>query len=149
MIVADPRFGEPASPVAVASRAGEAWRRRSRGGEPSTVYFAPLAATAQEGRAIKKLFPEATLLTGQRATKAALQRMDAPRMLHIASHGFFLRKEEDGAEDPLLRSGSGARGREPDGQCEWRRRSDGARGVRLEPVGNKARDAVGLRHGPW
>ena len=104
VIVADPRFGEPASPVAVASRAGEAWRRRSRGGEPSTVYFAPLAATAQEGRAIKKLFPEATLLTGQRATKAALQRMDAPRMLHIASHGFFLGKK-DGAEDPLLRSG--------------------------------------------
>jgi CHAT domain-containing protein len=57
----------------------------------STVYFAPLANTAEEARAIKGLFPEAILLTGSRATKTALERVDAPRMLHIASHGFFLK----------------------------------------------------------
>ena len=69
--------------------------------------------TAGGGRAIKTLFPEATLFTGRRATKAALQRAEAPRMLHIASHGFFLR-EAAGAQaqpatanpaNPLLRSG--------------------------------------------
>jgi len=71
----------------------------------SAVYFAPLAATADEARAIKRLFPEATLFTGQRATKAALLRVEAPRMLHIASHGFFVQDTRVNVENPLLRSG--------------------------------------------
>jgi CHAT domain-containing protein/tetratricopeptide (TPR) repeat protein len=119
IIVADPLFGEPAP----AARAG---RRSSSttGDDLSAMYFGPLAATAAEGRAIKGLFPEATLFTGRRATKAALQRAEAPRMLHIASHGFFLRDATEGlsssaaamggtrgmqatvkVENPLLRSG--------------------------------------------
>jgi CHAT domain-containing protein len=86
VILADPVFGEP-------------------GSDASALYFAPLAATAEEGRAIKALFPEATLLTGRSATKAALQRVEAPRMLHIASHGFFLADAGVNQENPLLRSG--------------------------------------------
>ena len=73
VIVADPLFGEPA-----------------RSSAKSPTYFAPLGATGEEARAIKALFPRATLLTRRRATEAALQRLQAPRMLHIASHGFFL-----------------------------------------------------------
>ena len=75
----------------------------------SATYFSPLAATRAEARKIQVLFPDATLLAGPRATKAALQQVRAPRILHIASHGFFL---GDGAHDrttgelnPLLRSG--------------------------------------------
>jgi CHAT domain-containing protein len=83
VIVADPLFGEPAP-------AGAPRRSTTSGDDLSAMYFAPLAATAAEGRAIKRLFPEATLFTGARATKVALQRTPAPRMLHIASHGFFL-----------------------------------------------------------
>ena len=62
-------------------------------------------------RAIKSLFPDAALLTGRRATKAALERMAAPSILHIASHGFFLDDTFGGApsavlaRNPLLRSG--------------------------------------------
>jgi CHAT domain-containing protein len=116
LIVADPLFGEPApagSAPAPGTRASAhaARRRGTTGDDPSATYFAPLAGTAAEGRAIKELFPEATLFTGRRATKAALQRADAPRMLHIASHGFFLR-EAAGAQaatadtqNPLLRAG--------------------------------------------
>jgi CHAT domain-containing protein len=118
VIVADPLFGEPAavdihptSRAVASARAAE--RRGTTADDPPAIYFAPLAATAAEGRAIKTLFPEATLFTGRRATKAALQRAEAPRMLHIASHGFFLR-EATGAQaqpatansaNPLLRSG--------------------------------------------
>ncbi len=114
VIFADPLFGEPAATP----------RNGARGATPpvtaggvtagdllSTVYFAPLAASAEEARAIKALFPDATLVTGPRATKAVLQGVRAPLLLHIASHGFFL---EDAAraggpgaagENPLLRSG--------------------------------------------
>jgi CHAT domain-containing protein len=97
-------------------------RRRSitTGGDLSTVYFAPLAGTAEEARSIKSLFPEAQVLTGQQATKSALKRVEAPRVLHIATHGFFLDDAGNGAnaaagtrairakvniENPLLRSG--------------------------------------------
>lgn len=69
------------------------------------MYFAPLAATAEEALAIKGLFPDATLFTGNRAQKAFLQRVQAPRILHIASHGFFLQDSGATADNPLLRSG--------------------------------------------
>jgi CHAT domain-containing protein len=86
VIVADPLFGEPAT--------------------ASALYFAPLAGSATEGRAIKSLFPDATLLMGARATKAMIARIKTPRILHIASHGFFLNAGEPAAaQNPLLRSG--------------------------------------------
>jgi CHAT domain-containing protein len=87
VIVADPLFGEPAA--------------------ASALYFAPLSGTATEGRAIKALFPDATLLMGGQATKATLAKLKAPRILHIASHGFFLNVSEPpvAARNPLLRSG--------------------------------------------
>ena len=70
----------------------------------SGVYFARLVSTASEARAIKSLFPEATLLTGTGATKSALAAVEAPRFLHIATHGFFLGPHA-GVDSPLLRSG--------------------------------------------
>lgn len=98
MVVADPFFGEPAgTPIVRAVRSNgklssstTARRSITTGEELSTVYFAPLGGTAQEARMIKSLFPEAQVLTGQHATKAALKQVEAPRLLHIATHGFFL-----------------------------------------------------------
>jgi CHAT domain-containing protein len=121
VIVADPLFGEPPS-SSVRAQAGRpdatraAGRSVSIGDELSSVYFARLAGTAAEARAIGALFPEATLLTGKSATKAAIERLEAPRILHIASHGFFLQHQ---VANPLLRSGLALAGanvmRGPDG----------------------------------
>ena len=115
LVIADPSFGEPAVTPARATR------QTAGGNDLSTVYFTPLRGTTEEARAIQSLFPEATVLTGVRATKAALAQAEAPRMLHIASHGFFLTDPSaagDGpvgetrsisasarVENPLLRSG--------------------------------------------
>jgi CHAT domain-containing protein len=82
-----------------------AQRSIAPGKELSTVYFPPLAATAEEARAIKALFPDAALFTGSHARKATLQNVEAPRMLHIASHGFFLQDARANGENPLLRAG--------------------------------------------
>ena len=65
-----------------AVRARETRRSVTVGSERSNVYFAPLSGSALEGRAIKRLFPDASLLTGRRATKATLERAAAPRILH-------------------------------------------------------------------
>ena len=126
LVVANPSFGEPATeqiasaarPVAPKSRRRSVTAARSL----SDTYFAPLSGTAQEARTIQTLFPEADLLTGARATESALKEVAAPRVLHVATHGFFLQDAETAAasnaqvavrgiktdvkiENPLLRSG--------------------------------------------
>jgi CHAT domain-containing protein/Flp pilus assembly protein TadD len=109
----------------------------------SSVFFAPLMGTELEAREIKSLFPDARVLLGEEATETSLKRAVAPRILHVATHGFFLEDRavrikgtrgpmrEGGElrelsanvkiENPLLRSGlvlAGANvrsGREDDG----------------------------------
>jgi len=108
VIVADPLFGEPAPAGSVS--APESIERRSvtSGAVLSGLYFAPLPGSAAEARTIKALFPEATLLLGRRATKALVEQVKAPSVLHIASHGFFLNDEDArpaASQNPLLRSG--------------------------------------------
>jgi CHAT domain-containing protein len=126
IIVADPAFGEPtdrATPSSPQTPARVRSIRRSvtTASDLSTVYFAPLAGTAEEARAIKTRFPEARVLSRELATKAMLASLDAPRILHIATHGFFLGDPATHAireagqtraisvsahvENPLLRSG--------------------------------------------
>jgi CHAT domain-containing protein len=124
LLIADPLFGEPGTTqmagMAQPKGATRPFKNRRRSvttaGDLSGVYFAPLSATAQEARSIQALFPEARVLTGQQATTAVLKQVDAPLILHIATHGFFLEdpahdaKEADKPakpriENPLLRSG--------------------------------------------
>jgi CHAT domain-containing protein len=63
----------------------------------------------QEARSIQALFPDSIFLTGTAATEAALKQTEAPRVLHIATHGFFLSEPAASAspspQNPLLRSG--------------------------------------------
>jgi CHAT domain-containing protein len=53
-------------------------------------YFPPLPYAEREGEALQALLPDATLLTKDRATKAALNQIHGPKLLHLATHGFFL-----------------------------------------------------------
>ncbi len=107
LILADPWFGEPGSAGA-----------QTRGNSAQSLYFAPLSATAQEAAAIQSRFPDARVLTGRQATKTALEQANAPEILHIATHGFFLDANGGGPIEgtraisararignPLLRSG--------------------------------------------
>ncbi len=107
VIFADPLFGEPGTTsVPHQTSASQTAQRSVTSGEKlSTVYFTPLAATAEEANAIKALYPDSVLFTGSRASKATLQQVEAPRMLHIASHGFFLQEAHVNGENPLLRAG--------------------------------------------
>ena len=130
VIVADPDYGAAENTIAS--------RRRDVGlptGLPqsagsksnlSQVYFPPLEGTAGEARALKTILPQATVFTGGQATEAALKQLHSPGILHVATHGFFLRDQEirlvgardlgagtvqsvdpsnQPVENPLLRSG--------------------------------------------
>jgi CHAT domain-containing protein len=131
LVLANPMFGEPdfiaraKADAPKLRRASPVGKRQSitTGSNLSDVYFAPLAATAQEAKAIKSIFAETRLLTGAQATETSLKQVTAPRILHIATHGFFLTdgSASSGAgrsaqglraisanvriENPLLRSG--------------------------------------------
>jgi CHAT domain-containing protein/Tfp pilus assembly protein PilF len=131
LIVADPFFGAPAddgiaqakattAKTTTAAGSRDARRSVTVGQNLSAIYFAPLAGTAVEASSIKTLFPDATVLSGRQVTEAAIKRVEAPSILHIATHGFFLEDPEGAARDktrsamsqasmvpenPLLRSG--------------------------------------------
>ncbi|MGB7923531.1 MAG: CHAT domain-containing tetratricopeptide repeat protein [Pyrinomonadaceae bacterium] len=62
----------------------------------SVVRYKPLPGTAAEAIALGQLFPSATVLTQEDATEAALKRVNRPRLLHIATHGFFLADQVEG-----------------------------------------------------
>ncbi len=52
--------------------------------------FKALAGTVLEAEAVKRLFPNAKLLINDAATETALLETRGPRILHVATHGFFL-----------------------------------------------------------
>jgi MYXO-CTERM domain-containing protein len=59
-----------------------------------------LPGAAEEGRALGQKLPEAKLLIGAQATEGAMKALRGPRLLHIATHGFFL------PDQPELRAAS-------------------------------------------
>jgi CHAT domain-containing protein/Tfp pilus assembly protein PilF len=119
VVVADPEFGDPplVTPGNDPSRKGEARLDQSK------MLFTPLAKTRTEARALKEMLPNSILLLKAQATEAALRQLHGPRVLHIATHGFFLQEADApvpatrGSDDlrlgkwvanvqnPLLRSG--------------------------------------------
>jgi CHAT domain-containing protein/Tfp pilus assembly protein PilF len=86
LVVADPDFGEDAKSGDATSRAGK--------GLLSSLYFSRLKHTEREATGLKALFPQAEILTQAKATEAALKQATSPQILHIATHGFFLRGTE-------------------------------------------------------
>jgi CHAT domain-containing protein/Tfp pilus assembly protein PilF len=121
VVIANPLFGEPSGTVAARASIKPGDVRKARrsvttGPEFSSLYFAPLEGTRVEARNIQALFPEARVLAQHQASESALEQLVAPRILHIATHGFFLqdtKHQENSGDDasnvnpqnPLLRSG--------------------------------------------
>jgi CHAT domain-containing protein/Tfp pilus assembly protein PilF len=92
VVVADPTFGDPAI---VATRSGSTF-------DSSQMFFGPLPGVIAEVEALRALLPKSVFLTKQRATKSALMHVTGPSILHVATHGFFLRdaQSSDTASPP-------------------------------------------------
>jgi tetratricopeptide (TPR) repeat protein len=93
LIVADPFYGKAGEKVAL-----------TRSIDLSEFTFPGLPGTEQEAKAIENILPQATVLTGSKATENAVKQVKKPNILHIATHGFF-KPESNVLENPLLRSG--------------------------------------------
>ena len=92
-----------------------------RGGELAGNALPPLPGTEQEVNAVNALMKSAgwqpALYTGEQALKSVVEQTHGPRVVHVATHGFFLSDQElaktanasggktPPVEDPMLRSG--------------------------------------------
>ena len=127
VVFANPMFGDPPAETVSASnrsvrRVTFNSKRRSATNTRnlSELYFGPLSGTELEARSIRTLFPDASLLSGSDATETAMKAVNAPKILHVATHGFFLQSVSGSSsrkaqatpgnsnvesENPLMRSG--------------------------------------------
>ena len=122
VLVADPDYGPSAKPIAQVDSTVQPSRSidLDRGG----MVFLPLPGTADEAKTLKTLLKisDDQVLTQTKATEDRFKEIQGPRILHVATHGFFLKDNElptaalsPGSffdkltgplgENPLLRSG--------------------------------------------
>ena len=107
---------QPAAPVEMAMLAPTTVSRDQGAG----TTLPPLPGTGAEIRSVDQLLEQhqwqATVYTGDRALEEAVKEARSPRLLHLATHGFFLPDQQikseqlgsdkpSGLEDPMLRSG--------------------------------------------
>lgn len=99
VVIANPDFDNPGNPqtvrvaaIAPSSNSQEksGMRAARRSTDLASLRFAPLKGTELEKQAIAPLLPNVTVLTQSQATENALKQLQAPSILHIATHGFFL-----------------------------------------------------------
>jgi len=91
LLVANPDFGKITTLKMGKPRTGnQAGARVSR----AQIFFQPLPGTEDEALAIKSLLPKASVLHREGATETALKQAMGPKILHIATHGFFLDYQE-------------------------------------------------------
>jgi CHAT domain-containing protein/Tfp pilus assembly protein PilF len=120
VVMADPDYGQSTS-----GPPRDIGLYRSSDLDRSGLVFTPLAGTAAEAKALQGLLKLGAqeLLTGADATEEKLKGLHGPRILHVATHGFFLSDQQVAAgalqpvsfgtetpplppgENPLLRSG--------------------------------------------
>jgi CHAT domain-containing protein len=110
LVIANPDFGRVASVTTRGARTSQISRARNQARgqqrqqgqrgqiDPRQAYFRPLPATEDEALAIKALLPKASVLRREEATETALKQARGPRILHIATHGFFI--DDQGTTQP-------------------------------------------------
>ncbi|CAM4120747.1 CHAT domain-containing tetratricopeptide repeat protein [Corallococcus exiguus] len=117
VVLADPAFntGLQASPIPAGGASVVAERSPSLRREDLVARDwapVPLPGSREEAEAIQRLFPQAQLFLGPKATKERLLHLSTPGILHLATHGFFL---EDAAAPENARAVAtfGALGEDP------------------------------------
>ncbi|MBO6960048.1 MAG: CHAT domain-containing protein [Prochlorococcus marinus CUG1438] len=100
LVVANPKFDLTNKVVSEISKKINFGQQRS--GVLSNQKWNELLGTEKEGRVISK-FLNADLLLQENATSLEIEKVNSPKILHIASHSYFIPNEEE--KNPLLRSG--------------------------------------------
>jgi CHAT domain-containing protein len=122
VIFADPSFDATGTPPPAGGPAGTRGRRSA---DLASLSWQPLPGTGQEADEVVKTMRGLQVYRGAQATESTLKAVHGPKVLHLATHGFFLADEPPPAtpsgdasrsatpapavtetyENPLLRSG--------------------------------------------
>ncbi len=89
LVVAAPDFDLSNAEAGTAPTQDQPYAQQSRGLERNTLHFSPLPGTIAEGEQIA-LYLGTQPLLGREAVKGTIRNCHSPRILHIATHGFFL-----------------------------------------------------------
>ena len=110
VIFADPTFDGAPAPKGDAPKT-----RGRRSADLASLSWPALPATGEEATEVEKTMRGMTIFRGAKATEGEVKRVHGPKILHLATHGFFLPDEEPPKggtapppstyENPLLRSG--------------------------------------------
>ena len=108
VVFANPAFDGQAIPRITASSSAVALFRSAETRDLQSMRLIPLPGTADEAAALEKRTGKAVkVFLGPNATEAALRQVSSPRVLHLATHGFFLPEVELGKQtNPLLQQPS-------------------------------------------
>ena len=100
LIVANPKFDLTKTSSSINAEKKNNNQRRS--GILDNRNWSALKGTAEEGEIIANLL-DGKLIMQEEATSIAIQKSKTPRIIHIASHSYFIDNEDE--KNPLLRSG--------------------------------------------
>ena len=107
VVFANPDFGSQAIIEATASSSAVAPLRSPEMRDLQSMWLPALPGTAEEAAALEKRAGKAVkVFLGQTATEAELRQVSSPRVLHLATHGFFLPEVElEKENNPLHQAG--------------------------------------------
>jgi len=100
LVMANPSYNLQTVVLATESSLAVPAENQRRSAGVDNKQWQQLPATEQEGNQIAALL-SSSLLSGTKATTTALLQQQGPKVLHIATHGFFVADQETKASNPL------------------------------------------------
>jgi CHAT domain-containing protein len=90
LVMANPTYDRPSVKTAPSAKPdAESTLAQRRSAELNSKQWKPLPASEREGQQVAKLL-NTELISGKEASVTALKWQQSPRVLHIATHGFFV-----------------------------------------------------------
>jgi CHAT domain-containing protein len=102
VMFADPKFDSTGKAPAAPS---DNKTRGRRSADLTAFRWPQLPGTAAEADAVTKMFKGLKVYRGEDATEGNLKKVQAPEVLHLATHGFFLPDEEPAEGEDANRGG--------------------------------------------
>ena len=93
LVIADPDFDLGLKESERLPQKGRPYGRQSRDLDRSSLHFGHLPGTQKEGNNISKMLGVKPWLKGN-VLEARIKKYRSPRILHFATHGFFLKNQE-------------------------------------------------------
>ena len=100
LVMANPTFDRPGQASRPPTPPEDERLAQRRSSDLGATFWKPLPASEQEGQQVAQLLAT-KVITGSDATVPRLTQATGPRVLHVATHGFFLADAESKPQDPL------------------------------------------------